>query len=91
MEEILKILDLKLKIAYGSGFNDGVEIGLEQEDLFFSRLQLNDLQAVIKKYAENCIKASLEKTAANAEAGSEEGMFYVKYESIIDTDNIVLL
>ncbi|WP_079242601.1 hypothetical protein [Chryseobacterium indologenes] len=87
MEEILKILDLKLKIAYGAGFSDGEEIGLEQEDIFFSRLKVDDLQNAIKEYAENCIKASFDKLSENV-VGEH---CFIHVSEFKDDDNIVLL
>ncbi|WP_185246638.1 hypothetical protein [Chryseobacterium bernardetii] len=92
MEEILKILDLKLRVAYGTGYSDCENIGMGMdEDEYMSEISLSDIQEAIKQYATGCIKASLKKASENAEADQEWEMLIVKSESITSEDNIVLL
>ncbi len=62
MEEILKIIDLKLRVAYGTGYSDCENIGTGMdEDEYMSEISLYDIQEAIKQYTTECIKASLSK------------------------------
>lgn len=88
MEEILKILDLKLRVAYGTGYSDCENIGMGMgEDEYMSEISLSDIQEAIKLYASNCVKASFEKLSENV-VGEH---CFIHVSEFKDDNNIVLL
>ena len=89
-----KLEEIKNKIASASGYST-FEESLIDNSLNRSKVIAEAMNKIInqiaKEYALACIKATLEKTAENAEVGNEEGLPYVEYASIVDDDNIVIL
>lgn len=79
-----------LKILDELAETNQMDISFSVEHDFYDG-RLEPLLIAIKQYTKECVKASLEKCAENAEAGNEEGMVYVKYETIVDNENIILL
>lgn len=94
MEEILKVLDLKLRVAYGTGYSDCENIGMGMdEDEYMSEISLTDIQEAIKQYTTECIKASLSKALKNSiiDYDQKYDSFALNKDSIINEENIVLL
>ncbi|WFB67071.1 hypothetical protein [Chryseobacterium sp. WX] len=88
MEEILKILDLKLRVAYGTGYSDCENIGMGMdEDEYMSEISFSDIQEAIKLYASNCVKASFEKITENVVGEN----CFINVSEFSDDNNIIIL